>query len=193
MADENKAAPNPLAGKPSTEPEVKGSAVSDKVAGETSPGTTPSFGKRDGLDENTNLQNKQEAESIEEGSAASSGSVGSQALDMEALEARNLAGDERDDGAVQFTCPNIARLAIGHFEFQNGQLSLSPEDADKFREQLNTAPPQIQSQVFEVDRDAGEAAARRYLEKNGGRMVRGGETTASTPPAPVPGDQPHLV
>jgi hypothetical protein len=166
----------------------KGTAVSEKVQGETSPGTEPSFGKRDGIDENVNLMNKDEARSIEEGSAASSAST---QLDMEALEAQALVNS--DEERVQFTCPNIARLAIGHFEFKNGQLSLTPDEADKFREQLNTAPLQIQSQVFEVDREAGEAAARRYLEKNGGRMVRGGETTAATPAAPVPGEQQHLV
>lgn len=126
--------------------------------------------------------------------AAPAEKVESPPFDVAAHEAASLAGDEREDNkSVQFTCPGIARLAIGHFEFSNGLLSLTPENAEKFRAQLAGAPQQIQSQVFEVDREAGEAAARRYLEQNGGRMVRGGETTASTPPAPVPGAQPPLV
>lgn len=183
MADETKQ--SPLFGKPSTEPEVPGTSVADKVQGETSPGLVPSFGKRDGIDENVNLQNKQEAESIAEGSAASSGSPN---VDMAVLEAQSLAGAEPEDGGVQYASPGIQRLAIGPYEFENGVLTVRGDDVEKFEHLLSHSSPSIQQEVMKIDREAGEAVAARFLNKNGGTMLRGGDHTGLGTQAPNPQD-----
>jgi hypothetical protein len=190
MADENTtdaAGNRPLFGKPSAEPEVEKTAVSDVVQGETSPGIVPSFGKRDGADENINLQNKDEARSIEEGSAASSGNVG---VDYDAIAAAAAAGPEAPSGErnVQYATPRIANFKLGKYQFENGVLNLSAENAEQFDALLAKCDPSIQSTVMKIDRDGGDAVAKRFLDTQRGPMTRGPDVTTNAPPAPNPSE-----
>lgn len=163
-------------------PEVteKEKAALDKPTG---PNPTPAFGKIDERDENVQLTDPDQLEKIKEGSAASSGSG-----DPLELEAANMA---TDTDSVQYVSPQIARLRVGRFQFENGRLTLDKKAAGDFEKLLATASTRTQQAVRKIDREAGEAVAQRFVAANKGHMTRGGETTASSAPAPKPSEQSH--
>ena len=84
----------------------------------------PAFGKQQGQDENNNLTDVDQLESLKDGAAAKSGLVG-EGLDIPGLvAAQSYAGSEApEDGSTEYTS-QIARLRIGKFQFDGGRLAL---------------------------------------------------------------------
>lgn len=89
---------------------------------------------------------------------------------------------------VQYACRGIPRLKIGRFQFEAGVLRLSPEDDEAFTELLSGCDPSIRQAITKVDRTAGDAVAKAFLDRNGGRMIRGGDDTSQSVPAPRPSE-----
>jgi hypothetical protein len=117
-----------------------------------------------------------------------------QPFDVEAAEAANLVGDDReDDKSVSYAAPGVPNFRIGPYQFERGVLNLTPEDAEKFDNLIGQCSPQIQHAVYKVDAEAGERVARRLKALNEGRMVQGGETSGHAPQAPNPAEQKHLI
>lgn len=93
---------------------------------------------------------------------------------------------EESDTKVRYACPKIPNLKIGRFQFEKGVLEISPEEAEKFDKLLSGTTPRTRQVVGKVDKQAGEAVAQAYLNRNGGRMIRGGDDTSKSVPAPRP-------
>ena len=87
---------------------------------------------------------------------------------------------EPEDGRVAYTSHPITNYKIGDFQFDKGQLFLTPEDAEKFDELLNSLPPVERVNIRKVDVAAGERFAKAFLES---RSVRGVDTSTNTPDA----------
>lgn len=156
-------------------------AALDGAAG---PNRTPAFAKRDFEDENVQLTDTDDLASAKAGAAAASGST----LDFAGIEAAAAAGElpEGAEDEVQFTSTPISRLRVGPFQFENGVLRLKAADADKFEKLLASTAIRTQQVVRKIDRSAGEAVARRFVERNKSKNVRGGDTSDRATPAPTP-------
>jgi outer membrane protein OmpA-like peptidoglycan-associated protein len=163
---------------PATSPFKKPEAALDGQAG---PNTTPAFSKKDGQDENVQRTDPADIESVREGSEA-------QNAGRETVDTVPARVNEEDKKTVQYACPSISRMRIGRFQFENGQLQVTPEDAEELDKMLATASARTQQAVQKIDRQGAEAVARRFLEQNKGGMFRGGDTTANTT-APNPSDK----
>lgn len=159
-------------------------AEAEALQGAGGPNRTPAFVKRDFEDENVQLTDTDDLASAKAGAAANSGST----EDWTGIEAAARAGDlpEGAEDEVQYTSTPISKLRVGPYQFSNGVLRLKPEAAEKFEQLLKKAAIRTQQVVRKIDRSAGEAVARRFLEKNGNRTVRGGDTSDKAPPAPTP-------
>ncbi len=168
------------------------SEVSDKEAealrGDGGPGQIPAFGKQQGQDENNNLTNEGQLESLKLGASAQSGQVGEGAVDIAGLvAAQSYAGSEApEDGSTEYVS-TIGRLRIGKFEFTNGVLNLKGDDVGGFEKLLETAHPRTQQAVRKIDREAGEAVAKRFVTES--KMSRGVDTSDNGPQSPKPAAQ----
>jgi hypothetical protein len=174
---------------PEGQPEGKPDAsVTDAEAaalqGAGGPNRTPAFVKRDFEDENVQLTDTDDLASAKAGAAAASGST----EDWVGIEAANAAGDvlEGREDEVQYTSTPISKLRIGPFEFKNGVLRVKGDDVDRFEKLLRGAGMRTQQVVRKIDRSAGEAVARRFLEQNAGRRVRNVDTSDAGGQAPRP-------
>jgi hypothetical protein len=163
---------------PAASPFKKPEAALDGDAG---PNVTPAFAKHDGQDENVQITDPADIESVREGSEAQN--AGAETSDE--VPARV---SEEAEKTVQYACPSISRLRLGRFQFENGQLKLTPDDAEEFDKMLASASTRTQQAVQKIDKEGGDAVARRFLEQNKGGMFRGGDTTANTT-APNPADK----
>ncbi len=186
MVDEVKRPLFGTAAQPTTDSNKPESEVSqpeaDALKGDGGPGLTPAFGKQAGQDENNNLTNVDQLDSLKDGAAAQSGTIGEGGLDIPGLVAAQGVGAEApEDGSTQYVS-TIARLRLGKFEFANGQLSLGAEDASRFEKLLETAHPRSKAAVRKIDRRAGEVVARRLA----GSMSRGVDTSDNGPQSPKP-------
>jgi hypothetical protein len=95
---------------------------------------------------------------------------------------------------VQYASNKISRLRIGKFQFEHGVLTIdNEEDAAQFEKLLEGATVRTRQSVTKVDRAAGEKVAEQFLAASRGQMIRGGETSSSSPPAATPGDQKHVA
>lgn len=100
---------------------------------------------------------------------------------------------KESDFKVQYASPQIARLRIGKFQFENGVLTIkNEEDAEIFAKLLEGATIRTRQSVSKIDRAAGEAIAEKFLASSRGQMIRGGDTSANFPPAATPGEQRHV-
>lgn len=94
---------------------------------------------------------------------------------------------------AKYASPQIARLRIGKFQFENGVLTIKNEkDAELFESLLAGATIRTRQCVSKIDREAGEKIAAQFLASSRGQMIRGGDTTANMPPAATPGEQRHV-
>ena len=174
MADENK--PDASV----TETEAK------SLQGSTGPNRIPAFGKTRGLDENTQLTEKADLESIKEGSAENSGNPNSDPAATRAEALAKSAQKEDDSDFVQYTSHPVSAFRIGRFQFRNGVLRLPPEEAKELDKLLEGATLRTQQVVRKVDVAAGEKVARDFLQLNGGTRKRDVDTSDNAPPAPRP-------
>lgn len=160
--------------------------VSDKEAaalqGTAGPNLTPAFGKKPMADENEPLVDEAELESIKKGSAAGSGPKEGSTL-ADALATGGV--EPAEDNRVTYVSTGIQRLKLGKYEFENGRLILSPDEAADFDEKLEKAHPRTRNSVKKVDAAAGEKFARQFKAQNPS-LVRGGDhsDTGSQSPAP---------
>jgi hypothetical protein len=100
---------------------------------------------------------------------------------------------EKEPFEVRYASPQIARLKIGKFQFEHGVLVIDNEkDAELFANLLDGASVRTKQRVTRIDREAGEAIASKFLASSRGQMIRGGDTSTSSPPAATPGDQQHV-
>ena len=174
---------------PDSQPEGKPDAsVTDAEAealeGAGGPNRTPAFVKRDFEDENVQLTDTDDLASAKVGAAAASGST-EDWVGIQAAEAAGPVLEGRED-EVQYTSTPISKLRIGPFEFRNGVLRLKGDDVEKFEKLLKGAAIRTQQVVRKIDRSAGEAVARRFLEQNAGKRVRDVDTSDASPDAPRP-------
>lgn len=161
--------------------------VSDKEAnaldGAGGPNRTPAFAKQDYRDENVQLTDTDDLQSAKTGAAAQSGLAEYDAVANEALA---LAGDaEEGDDRVTYTSQPIANFRMGEFQFDKGVLKLKPADAERFDKMLDGADERTQAQIRKIDRSAGEAVARRYLDLQS-KTTQGIDNTGNTVSAPTP-------
>lgn len=161
-------------------PEVPGSA--DGLGG---PNVTPTFGNKPQTDNNRPIEEQSELDSFKEGAdAATRQTQAGNILDLQAVDG---VGDEQE-GKVQYASPNIARLRIGPYEFENGVLTIDADKAEHFEKLLASATIRTQQAVRKIDREGGEAVARAFLGKTQGTRTSGVDTTANTVGAPTPGE-----
>lgn len=161
-------------------PKVPGSAE-----GAGGPNLTPTFGKKSQDDENANIVDQHELNNIKEGSEAASRQNRFSVTDQ--ILAAQSAG-EAQDGFTQYASPSIARLKVGPFQFDNGVLRIENNRVEQFEKLLNTASPRTKQAVSKIDREGGEAIARRFLERTGGKRTSGVDTSDNIPPASNPND-----
>lgn len=161
-------------------PEVPGAA--DGLGG---PNVTPAFGNKPQTDNNRPIEEQSELDSFSEGADAASRLAQAGAIDD--LVAVEGVGDEQE-GKVQYASPNIARLRIGPYEFENGVLSIDSDKVEHFEKLLSSATIRTQQAVRKIDRQGGEAVAKAFLAKTQGTRSSGVDTTANTVSAPTPGE-----
>lgn len=95
---------------------------------------------------------------------------------------------------VRYASTQIARLRIGRFQFEHGVLILcNKDDTERFEKLLAAATLRTQQSVRKIDKAAGEEIAKNFLASSRGQMIRGGDTSATTPPAATPGEQDHVA
>lgn len=161
-------------------PEVPGSAQ-----GLGGPNPTPTFGNAPQTDNNRPVEKQDDLDSFVEGAnAATAAAVAGNVDDHLAVTG---VGDEQE-GRVQYASPNIARLKVGPYQFENGVLSIESEKAEHFEKLLSTSTARTQQAVRKIDRESGEAVARAFLNKTQGTRTSGVDTTANTVGAPTPGE-----
>jgi hypothetical protein len=161
-------------------PEVPGSAQ-----GLGGPNPTPTFGNRPQTDNNRPVEEQSELDSFVEGAnAAADAAVAGNVDDHLAVAS---VGDERE-GKVSYASPNIARLRVGQFQFENGVLHLDADQVEDFEKLLSTSSTRTQQAVRKIDREGGEAVARAFLSKTQGARTSGVDTTAGSVKAPTPGE-----
>lgn len=162
--------------------------VSDAEAkaldGAAGPNRTPAFSKRDFADENVQLTDTNDLASAKAGAAAHTKST----VDLAGLEAAAAAGSVREgaEDEVQFTSTPISALRIGPYQFENGVLRLKGDDVDKFEKLLDTASIRTKQVIRRIDRNGGEAVARRFLESTKGTRTSGVDTSDRGVQAPRP-------
>lgn len=163
-------------------------AVTDSEAkqldGAGGPNVTPAFGKQDFRDENVPLTDTDDLQSLKSGAEAQSAPPG---VDLAALEAAALAGNvpEGEEDKTQYTSTPIASFRLGRFQFENGLLSLNSKDAGEFEKLLSGASPRDQATIRKIDRNRGEAIARKFSELHGS-ATQGIDTTSNGTPSPTP-------
>lgn len=90
------------------------------------------------------------------------------------------------DSLVAYAAPSIPSLKIGRFQFKHGRLQVTPEEAELLDKLLAGASLRTRAAVTKIDHEAGEAVAQRLRQQTEGGMIRGGETSDSSPAAPKP-------
>lgn len=171
--------------------EVKAPEVPGAADGLGGPNVTPTFGAKPQTDNNRPIEEQNELDSFVEGAdAASRAAQAGSIADLVAVEG---IGDEQE-GKVQYASPNIARLRIGPYEFENGVLSIDADKVEHFEKLLGSATLRTQQAVKKIDREGGEAVAKAFLKQTQGTRSSGVDTTANTVGAPTPGegDPPRL-
>jgi hypothetical protein len=155
--------------------------------GKGGPNVTPAFGNRPQTDNNRPIEESSEQESFEEGAkVASDSNVAGFQVSDDVLATAN-AGEEQE-GFKQYASPSIPRLRIGNYEFENGVLRVPDEEVEKFEKILNASSSLVKQAVSTIDREGGEAVARKFLDSQG-KMTRGPTTSDSAPPAANPLDR----
>lgn len=151
------------------------------------PNVTPAFGNKPQTDNNRPVETKADLESFDAGAkvATRQNEIGYQVTD-EVLAAAN-AGEEQE-GFVQYASPSIPRLKVGRWQFENGVLRVPIEDKEAFEKLLNSSSGLVKQAVSSIDREGGEAVARRFIEQTQSKMTQGPSTSQSTPPAADPAD-----
>ena len=160
----------------------------DALQGAGGPNRTPAFTKRDFEDENTQLTDTDDLQSAKTGAAASSGRADIDLIGLEAAAAAGAKTPEGHEDTVQYTSTPIAALRIGPYQFENGVLRLHNDQVEDFEKLLKAGSIRTQQVVRKIDRSAGEAVARRYLEQNKSQSRSGVDTADRGPRAPTPGE-----
>jgi len=167
-------------------PDVPGSAE-----GLGGPNATPTFGNKPQTDNNRPVEQQSELDSFVEGANAAS----NRNVISDDLLAVASAGEEHE-GHAQYASPSIARLKLGPYQFENGVLRIPNEKVEHFEKLLKGASSRTQQAIRKIDRQQGEAVARRFLEQTKGKRTQGVDTTASTEgtqPNPTQAPKPLLT
>lgn len=94
-----------------------------------------------------------------------------------------MSEEERSD-LVQYSCHPIRTLSFGtQFKFENGVLTLTPEDAEVFEKMLEGSDTRTRYQVKKIDATLAESIVRSLLISGATKSidsVAGGDTTRAT-------------
>jgi hypothetical protein len=177
-----KAKPNPeqtQSAEPAKEIGEKPEQVEEAAEKVESDEASAAFGKHGG-DENEPLQTAEQVESLErQAQAHSEANLDAPKADHlnVASQAEAGADEPENKGKSIYSSGGIARFRLGKYQFENGQLSLDPEDAEKFEKLLATADARTQAQVVKIDIQAAEKASRLF--QKGTRRTRGVDTAGN--------------
>ena len=96
----------------------------------------------------------------------------------EAPETEAPEQDTNVNDSVQFITPGIARFRVGDYQFENGSLTLSADEAAEFQKVLDDLPPSEACRIQRVNTDAAEAIAAQFRAQQS-KMTAGVDTSDS--------------